>query len=68
MNNNNIKIKETLTTALQNHKKNNLKVAENLYKEILNIKPDHFETTFYLGTLLMQTKNFSKISSGISVI
>ena len=37
MNNNNIKIKETLTTALQNHKKNNLKIAENLYEEILNI-------------------------------
>ena len=46
MNNNNLKIKETFASALQHHKKNNFKVAENLYKEILKTNPDHFESIF----------------------
>ena len=47
MNNNNLKIKETFVSALQNHQKNNFKVAESLYKEILKTKPNHFESVFY---------------------
>lgn len=53
----NIAIEETYTLALQNHKKNNLKLAEKLYKEILNIDPNHFQSIFLLGTLSVQTKN-----------
>ena len=60
MNNNNLKIKKTFSLALQNHKKNNFKIAENLYKEILKIESNHFESVFYLGALLVQTKNFDK--------
>ena len=60
MNNHDKKIKETLASALQNHQKNNIQVAENLYKEILKIKPNHFESIFYLGALSAQTKNFDK--------
>ena len=60
MNNNNLKIKETFISALQNHQKNNFEVAESLYKEILKVNPNHFESVFYLGALLVQTKNFDK--------
>ena len=60
MNNNNLKIKETFTSALQNHQRKNFQVAESLYKEILKTKPNHFESVFYLGSLLVQTKNFDK--------
>ena len=60
MNNNNLKIKETFASALQNHQRKNFKVAENLYKEILKTKPNHFESVFYLGSLAVQTKNFDR--------
>ena len=51
-------IKETFALALQNHKKNNLEVAEQLYKKILETEPDHFESIFYLGSLSVQSRNF----------
>ena len=54
----NLTIEETFTLAVQNHKKNNLQVAENLYKKILKTNPNHFDSIFYLGTLLAQTKRF----------
>ena len=47
MNNYNLKIKETFVSALQNHKKNNFKTAENLYKKILKVNTDHFESILY---------------------
>ena len=50
--------KETFSLALQNHQKNRLQVAENLYKKILKINPNHFESIFLLGTLLAETKKF----------
>jgi Tfp pilus assembly protein PilF len=55
----NFTVKETLTYALQMHKANNLKEAENLYKEILRAKPNHSETLFLLGSLLSQTNRFN---------
>ena len=48
-------IKETFALAYQNHQKNNLKVAEKLYNEILKINPHHFESIFLLGTLAAQS-------------
>ena len=54
----NLIIKETFALAAQNHQKNNLQVAENLYKEVLNENPNHFGSIFYLGTLFVQTKRF----------
>ena len=50
---------ETFALAVQNHKKNNLQIAENLYKEALKINPNHFEAIHYLGVLLAQTKRFN---------
>ena len=39
----NLKINKILAEAFKNHQRNNLKVAENLYKKILKINPDQFE-------------------------
>ena len=44
----NLTTKETFALAVQNHQKNNLQIAENLYKETLKINPNHFESIFYL--------------------
>ena len=55
---NNQTIKENFDFALENHKKNNLEVAEELYKKILEVYPNHFPSTVLLGTLSAQTKNF----------
>ena len=52
--------KKTFTIASQNHQKNNLKVAKNLYKKILKINPNHFESIFYLGVLLLESNNFDR--------
>ena len=43
---------------MQHHQKNNLQAAEQLYKQILEVEPDHVESIFRLGSLLIQTKNF----------
>ena len=51
-------IAETFTLAYQNHQKNNFKDAENLYREVLKIDPNHFEANFLLGTLSVQIKKF----------
>ena len=57
MNNKYVTIKETFIVALRNHQENNLQVAENLYREIIKTKPNHFYSVFYLGTLLVLTKD-----------
>ncbi len=56
----NIKIEKTFDQALQNHKKNNFQVAENLYKDVLKIDPSHFQSIFLLGTLSITIKNFDR--------
>ena len=53
-------IEKTFDLAVKNHKKNNFKVAENLYKEVLKINPNHFESIFLLGTLSIKIKNFDR--------
>jgi len=60
MNKKNLSIEETFTLAVQNHKKNNFEIAQNLYEKILKTNPDHFKVIFLLGTLSAQTKNFDK--------
>ncbi len=52
--------KKIFTVASQNHQKNNFKVAKNLYKKILKINPNHFESIFYLGVLLLESNNFDR--------
>jgi Tfp pilus assembly protein PilF len=45
----NLTLKETFALAVQNHQKNNLQVAENLYKEVLKTKPNHADAYNNLG-------------------
>ena len=44
--------------AVENHKKKQFKVAENLYKQILVTRPNHVQTSFLLGTLYIEASNF----------
>ncbi len=60
MNKKKLTTKETFALAVQNQQKNNLQVAENLYKEVLKTNPNHFESIFFLGTLSLQIKNFNR--------
>ena len=53
-------IKKNIALAFRNHQKNNFKVAENIYKKILKLNPNHFESIFLLGSLLLQTRNFNE--------
>ena len=48
MSNKNLSIKEVFVSAYQNYQKGNFKVAENLYKNILNTNPNHFGSNFYV--------------------
>ncbi len=59
MSNENLIIQNKFNLALNSHRKNNLKVAEKLYKEILETKPNHLEAICYLGTLFAQTKKLN---------
>ena len=54
----NLTTEETFALAVQNHQKNNVQNAENLYKEVLKTNPNHFESIYNLGTLLAQTNRF----------
>ena len=51
-------IKKTLGFAIENHRKNNLKTAEQLYNKIIKLEPEHLESIFLLGSLSIQIKNF----------
>ena len=53
-----LKTEKTFALAIKNHKKNNFQIAENLYKEAIKTNPNHFESIYYLGILLLQTKRF----------
>lgn len=60
MKENNLKAKQILGLAHENHRKNNLKLAEELYNKILKISPNHVDTLYLLGTLYIQKKEFIK--------
>ena len=51
---------EFFKSAFENHKKNNLQDAENLYRDAIKKKPHHINSLFYLGGLLTQKRNFNK--------
>jgi len=53
-------IEKNFNLALENHQKNNLQIAERIYKKILKINPNHFQSICFLGTLSIQTKNFER--------
>ena len=47
-----IEINQILSLAIENHRKNNFKLAESLYRKILKKDPNHFDAVFLLGTLV----------------
>ena len=54
--NSNINFK--LGSAIKYHKENKFILAEKLYKDILDLNPNHLGAIFYLGTLYAQLKKF----------
>ena len=55
--------KETFALAVQNHQKNNLKIAEKLYKKILKTDPDHASAHNNLGLIFQAFGEFQKARS-----
>ena len=53
-----LELRNELNNGLKNHKNNNFQEAKKIYEKILIKNPKHFETNFYLGTLLAQNKVF----------
>ena len=60
MNKKKLEAEDFFKLAFENHKKNNLQNAENLYKDAIKQKPDHINSIFYLAGLLAQKKNFNE--------
>ena len=59
----NLTTKETFALAVQNHQKNNLKVAENLYKKVLKINSNHASAHNNLGSVLQVFGEYQKARS-----
>ena len=59
----NLTTEETFALAVQNHNKNNLQVAENLYKEILKTNPNHVSTHNNLGLVFQKLGELQKARS-----
>jgi len=59
----NLTTKEIFALAVQNHQKNNLKIAENLYKKILKKNPNHASSHNNLGLIFHAYKDFQKAKS-----
>ena len=51
-------VNDQFILAQQEHQKNKLDVAMNLYEKVLASHPEHFESNFLLGTLLAEKKNY----------
>ena len=52
MNTDDVNVNKIFSIAFKNHKENNFSEAEKLYKKILKIDPSHFNSIFYLASLL----------------
>jgi len=55
-----ISLNETYQTAVDFHIKGKIHDARNIYKKILEVKPDHFLALANLGIILSQLKKFSE--------
>ena len=53
-------IKQKFDAAFENQKKGNFKIAEKIYKDILEIYPNHFQSIGLLGVLSLQKKDFQQ--------
>ena len=53
-----LSIKKIFDSAFQHYQNGNLKEAEILFKKVLELIPNHFSSTFLLGTLSAQIKKY----------
>ena len=56
---NNVNLKEIFISAYQHHTQNKLEKAEDLYQQVLKVNPNHLQSIFLLGSLLIQKRNLS---------
>ena len=59
----NLTAEETFILAVQNQRKNNFQVAENLYRQTLNTNPDHVGAHNNLGVILLQLGKLQEAKS-----
>ena len=59
----NLSIKDTFNLAIQNHQKNKLNVAQDLYNQILKIDPGHVSTLNNLGIIFKELGELQKAKS-----
>ena len=58
--NENLKIKKFFSLAIENYEKNNFKIAQNFFQNILKIDPYHAESCYNLGLLFQTLQEFNK--------
>jgi len=58
--NKNLTLEETFTLAIQNHKKNDIDAAENLYNKVLKINSNHLGAHFNLGIIFNDLGKYQK--------
>ena len=63
----NLSIKEIFDSAFQHYQNGNLKEAEILFKKVLESIPNHFSSTFLLGTLSAQIKKYQAAKNFLEV-
>ena len=59
-NSNNLEKNELFALAIENHAKNKLEVAKDLYEDVLKIDPKYIKALNNLGVLYQSTKNYKK--------
>jgi len=60
MKKNNLTLKETFANALENYRKGNFLISENLCNKILSIDSHHFDSLVLLSNIFAINRNFSK--------
>ena len=58
MKKNNLTLKETFKIALENYRKKNYPMTENLCKKILSIDSNHFDSLVLLSNIFALNRNF----------
>ncbi len=58
-----MEFKKILTSALKNHKENNLEEAIKLYKKVLNLRPNHLDAIYNLAIIFSRRKNYAEASN-----
>ena len=60
MKKNNLTLKETFAVALENYKKKEFSIAENLCTKILSIDHNHLDSLLLMSNIFAINRNFTK--------